>query len=69
MTPPDPTDISRVKGWRDLAPRGRAILKELLVVRDREAKRRDRPPFRIAGRTLKESSGKVPTITDIAEVS
>ena len=40
-------DITRVKGWRKLPPRGRVILRELLLARDREARHRDRPPFRI----------------------
>ncbi|MFQ5768177.1 MAG: ribonuclease D, partial [Acidobacteriota bacterium] len=53
-TPPksDPGDLSRIKGWRDLDSRGQNILRELLLARDREARRRDRPPFRVAGNTL-----------------
>jgi ribonuclease D len=43
----EPDDITRVKGWRQLPPRGRVILRELLLARDAEARRRDRPPFRI----------------------
>jgi ribonuclease D len=40
-------DITRVKGWRKLPPRGRVILRELLIARDEESRHRDRPPFRI----------------------
>lgn len=47
-----PDDISRVKGWKDLPPRGRAILRELLRGRDSESRKRDRPPFRIAPASL-----------------
>ena len=47
-----PDDITRVKGWKDLPPRGRAILRELLRGRDGEARKRDRPPFRITPASL-----------------
>jgi ribonuclease D len=42
-------DLWRVKGARDLEPRVRAVLRELLIWRDAEARRRDRPPFKIMG--------------------
>ena len=45
----DPDDVTRVKGWKELSLRGRAILRELLRARDREARRRDRSPFRVVG--------------------
>jgi ribonuclease D len=49
----DPTDFRRVKGASDLTPREQAILRELYVWRDREARRRNRPPFKVLGdRTL-----------------
>jgi len=47
-----PDEITRVKGWKDLPPRGRAILRELLRGRESEARKRDRPPFRIAPASL-----------------
>ncbi|MCZ6650028.1 MAG: HRDC domain-containing protein [Acidobacteria bacterium] len=47
-----PDEITRVKGWKDLPPRGRAVLRELLRGRDCEARKRDRPPFRIAPASL-----------------
>jgi ribonuclease D len=37
----------RIAGCRDLDDPGRAILRELFLFRDREARRADRPPFRI----------------------
>lgn len=43
----DPTDVSRVKGSRDLDPTGLGVLRELLVLRDRIAQEVDRPAFRV----------------------
>jgi ribonuclease D len=40
-------DLWRVKGVWDLEPEDRAVLLELLIWRDAEARRRDRPPFKI----------------------
>jgi ribonuclease D len=37
----------RVKGVRDLAPGARAVLRELLIWRDHQARRLDRPPFKV----------------------
>ncbi|MFQ5669255.1 MAG: HRDC domain-containing protein [Acidobacteriota bacterium] len=51
----DPGHLGRVKGWQDLGMRGRAVLKELLRARDREARRLDRPPFRIIGNATLQS--------------
>jgi ribonuclease D len=42
----------KVKGARDLSPDTRAILRELLVWRDGEARRRNRPPFKILGKQV-----------------
>ena len=47
-----PDDLTRFKGWTDLSPRGLAILRELARERDRMARRRDRPPFRIVGNAV-----------------
>jgi ribonuclease D len=41
------TDLWRVKGVWDLEPEDRAVLCELLIWRDTEARRRDRPPFKV----------------------
>jgi ribonuclease D len=48
----DPDDITRVKGWKDLTPRAWAILRELLRFRDQEARRLDRPPFRVTSNAV-----------------
>lgn len=39
---------TRVKGVRELGPRGQALVKALSDVREEEAQRRDVPPFRVA---------------------
>lgn len=39
----------RVKGIYDLEPEARAVLRELYVYRDGEARRLDRPPFKVIG--------------------
>jgi ribonuclease D len=44
---PDPLAFWRVNGARRLAPRQAAILKELVAAREDEARRADRPPFKI----------------------
>jgi ribonuclease D len=41
-----------IRGAHDLRPGARAILQELDRVRDTEAKRRNQPPFKIAGSTV-----------------
>lgn len=43
----DPDDFWRLKGARAMTPRAQAILKTLFVFRDKEAKRRDVPPFKV----------------------
>ena len=46
---PRADDFWRVKGAGDLTPRSQAILRELYLFREREARRRDWPPFKIMG--------------------
>jgi len=46
---PRPDDFWRIKGAGDLTPRSQAILRELYLFREREARRRDWPPFKIMG--------------------
>jgi ribonuclease D len=43
----DPDGFWRIRGTRDLDPVGLAVLRELHLLRDREARRRDRPPFKV----------------------
>lgn len=43
----DPNGFWRIRGAHDLDPVGLAVLRELYLFRDREARRRDRPPFKI----------------------
>jgi len=44
-----PDDFWRVKGAWDLAPRNQAILRELFILREKEAERRNCPPFKVMG--------------------
>jgi len=43
----DPAGFRRIKGASDLTGREEAVLRELYIWRDREACRRDRPPFKV----------------------
>lgn len=43
----DPNGFWRIRGARDLDPTDLAVLRELYLFRDREARRRDRPPFKV----------------------
>ena len=55
----------RVKGVYDLKPPARAVLRELCLYRDGEARRIDRPPFKVVGDTaLIEIARRGPTHID-----
>ncbi len=43
----DPDDFWRIKGTRDLTGREQAVLRELAIWRDREARRQNRPLFKV----------------------
>ncbi len=45
----DPEGYRKIKGQRDLSPEQAKILRELYLLRDRWARRKDRPPFKIVG--------------------
>jgi ribonuclease D len=66
----DPEDFWRIKGAHDLTGREQAILRELHVWRDQEARRRDRPLFKVLNdRTLVALARARPhTAEDLASV-
>lgn len=43
----DPNDFWRIKGSKDLEPQQQAILRELFIMRDKIARKIDRPPFKV----------------------
>jgi ribonuclease D len=43
----DPDGYRRIRGSKDLGDTGRAILRELYLLRDRQARKLDRPPFKV----------------------
>ena len=43
----DPDDFWRVKGCKDLLPQEQAIVRELFILRDKIARKIDRPPFKV----------------------
>ena len=45
----DPDTFWSIRGTQDLSPRQRAVLKALYVFRDKEARRRNAPPFKVCG--------------------
>jgi ribonuclease D len=49
QSPPNPPEVQmlRIKGSSRLAPRSLAVLKELFLFREEEARRMDCPPFRV----------------------
>ncbi len=44
-----PDDFWRIKGVYDLSGRAQAILRQLVITREREAQRQDRPAFKVIG--------------------
>jgi len=45
----DPDGYLRIKGARQLSPLGRNVLRELFLMRDKRAREKDRPPFKVLG--------------------
>jgi ribonuclease D len=66
----DPDAFLRVKGARDLSPRGLGVLRELYDTRDALARSADRPPFKIVGDDvlLKLAMALPATQADMAQV-
>lgn len=59
-----PDDFWSINGATDLKPRQQAILRELAIFRDEEARRRDRPHFKVfSDRTLLELAQRAPRHT------
>jgi ribonuclease D len=57
----DPNDFWNINGVRDLPPKKRAIVKALFIYRDQQAKKLDRPPFKVFGnRTILELAEAAP---------
>lgn len=60
-----PADVWHIKGVWDLDGRAQAILQQLLILRDREARRQNRPPFKVIGdKTLIQIAAQAPHATD-----
>ena len=60
-----PDDIWHVKGVWDLDRRAQAILRRLLIMRDREARRQNRPAFKVIGdKTLAHIATQAPQTLD-----
>jgi ribonuclease D len=47
----DPDDFWRIKGCKDLIPQQQAVLRELFIMRDKIARKIDRPPFKVMNDT------------------
>ena len=60
-----PDDMWSVKGVWDLDGRAQAILRQLVTLRDREARRQNRPAFKVIGdKTLRELAERAPRSLD-----
>ena len=56
-----PDDMWSVKGVWDLDGRAQAILRQLVIMRDREARRQNRPAFKVIGdKTLRQIAERAP---------
>jgi ribonuclease D len=63
-----PDDVWSVKGVWDLDGRAQAILRQLVILRDREARRLNRPAFKVMGdKTLRELAMRAPRALDQLE--
>jgi len=66
----DPEGFWSLNGAYDMSPEQQSVLRALYLYRDREAKRRNIPPFKILGdRTLLEAAVQLPVrISDLAAI-
>jgi len=66
----DPEAWRRMRGARDLDPRGRAVLRALFLAREERARALDRPPFKVLGdEALLEVAKRRPrTVEELATV-
>ncbi|HSD83385.1 MAG TPA: HRDC domain-containing protein, partial [Anaerolineae bacterium] len=56
-----PDDMWSVKGVWDLDGRAQAVLRQLVILRDREARRQNRPAFKVIGdKTLRQLAERAP---------
>jgi ribonuclease D len=56
-----PDDMWSIKGVWDLSGRAQAILRQLVILRDREARRQNRPAFKVIGdKTLLQLAERAP---------
>ncbi len=60
-----PDDMWSIKGVWDLDGRAQAILRQLVILRDREARRQNRPAFKVIGdKTLLQIAARAPHTVD-----
>src|SRR5512135_1811054 len=60
-----PDDLWSIKGVWDLDGRAQAILRQLIILRDREARRQNRPAFKVMGdRSLLQIAERAPRTLD-----
>ena len=65
-----PDDVWHIKGVWDLKGRAHAILRQLIILRDREARRQNRPPFKVLGdQTLVQLAERAPrSLNDLSTI-
>jgi ribonuclease D len=62
----DPSDFWRIKGSKDLEPQEQAVLRELFIIRDKIARKIDRPPFKVMNDSVLVQLAKEQPHTDKA---
>lgn len=66
----DPEGFWRIKGTRDLSPTGQAVLRELYIYRDEQARARNVPPFKVVSNAvlIRLSERRPATIRELRRV-